>query len=111
MLGSLPVLRCTGPVPASRGALLCRLLSAETDRFASLEASIKAAKQKALHKRRVAELAGSAWDAHEDRKLKELRESIAASALEKARTELVDTQTLESELLRELQIERGRTTA
>jgi hypothetical protein len=61
-----------------------------------------------VHKRRVAELTGAAWDAHESLKLKELRAQSAVVALEDATTAAQKAKELELELLRELQVEAGR---
>ena len=84
------------------------MLSAETDRFAQLEASIKTAKAQAAHKRRIAELTGAAWDAHESLKLKTLREQAATIALEDSKIATKKAKRHERELLQELQVEKNR---
>jgi len=94
--------------PPIRSSRVYALLSAETDRFAQLESAIKDAKAHSVHKRRVAELTGAAWDAHESLKLKELRASSATIALEQATIASQKARELEKELLRELQVEAGK---
>ena len=54
------------------------MLSSETDKLAQLEGAIKQAKAVAAHKRRIADLAGGAWDALESKRLKLLRLQAAA---------------------------------
>ena len=93
--------------PASAGAVFS-LLSAETDKFAQLEAAITQAKAVASHKRRVAELAGGAWDALESKRLKKLRLEAAEAALIAARAAEAKAKSNEKELLRELATERAR---
>jgi len=97
--------------PPIRSSRVYALLSAETDRFAQLESAIKDAKAHSVHKRRVAELTGAAWDAHESLKLKKLRASSAAIALEQATTAAQKAEELEQELLRELEVEAGKQAA
>lgn len=94
--------------PPIRSGAVFAMLSAETDRFAQLETSIKAAKATASHKRRISELTGSAWDAHESLKLKQLRESAATVALEDSKIATKKARSLETELLQELQVEKNR---
>ena len=62
----------------------------------------------ATHKRRLASLAGGAWDEHESKKLKELRVEAATAALAAAKTAVEKAGEKETELLRELVIERQR---
>ena len=90
---------------AAYDSLLCRSPPAQ---FAQLEASIKKAKAEAAHQRRLAELAGGAWDALESKKLKGLRVTAAEAALTAAREAEVKMGAKEAELLRELAIERQR---
>lgn len=71
--------------PPIRSSAVLGLLSKETDKFAALEAAIKKAKDEAAHQRRVAELTGGAWDAHESRRLKGLKTMAAEAALADAR--------------------------
>ena len=94
--------------PPIRSAAVFDMLKAETNKFAELEGAIKAAKVDATRKRRISELAGSAWDAHETLKLKQLRESAAEAALRNAHAAVGAAQRDELELLRELKIERNR---
>ena len=119
LLSDPSVLPGTSPLLTRRGKPLRRnppiradtvfaMLSAETDRFAQLETSIKAAKAQAAHKRRIAELTGSAWDAHESLKLKTLREQAAIVALEDSKIATKKAKTHEMELLQELNVEKNR---
>jgi hypothetical protein len=94
--------------PPIRSGAVFEMLSAETERFAQLEASIKAAKAKQAHARRVAELTGSAWDAHEAFKLKELREQQAEFRAEEAKVARTEAAALEREYLKELRLEKAR---
>ena len=94
--------------PPIRSGAVFEMLSTETERFAQLEASIKAAKAKQAHARRVAELTGSAWDAHEAVKLKELREQQAAFRAEEAKVARTEAAALEREYLKELRLEKAR---
>lgn len=94
--------------PPIRSSAVLDMLSAETDKFARLEASIKKAKDEAKHQRRIAELVAGAWDAAESRKLKALRVQAAEAALAGSRVAEVKKQEEEAELLRELAIERQR---
>jgi len=94
--------------PPIRSASVLGLLSAERDRFAKIEADIKTAKSEAQHHRRIAELAGGAFDALESFKLKSQRVETAEGALRRARAERDRTKKEEAELLRELTIERQR---
>ena len=94
--------------PPIRSGAVFETLSTETERFAQLEASIKAAKAKQAHARRVAELTGSAWDAHEAVKLKELREQQAEFRAEEAKVARTEAAALEREYLKELRLEKAR---
>ena len=121
--------------PPVRSASVFALLSAETDKFAvsvppaksnahrplsrriadlpscpwqQLEGAIKQAKDVAAHKRRVAELAGGAWDALESKRLKLLRLQAAEAGLAAARAAEAKARADEAELLRELALERAR---
>jgi hypothetical protein len=60
------------------------------------------------HARRVAELTGSAWDAHEAFKLKELREQQAEFRAEEAKVARTEAAALEREYLKELRLEKAR---
>jgi len=94
--------------PPIRSASVLGLLSAERDRFAKIEADIKTAKTEAQHHRRIAELAGGAFDALESFKLKSQRVETADGALRRARAERDRAHAQEAEMLRELAIERAR---
>ena len=94
--------------PPIRSEGVFSLLSAETDRFAQLEASIKQAKAESTHKRRLAELAGSAWDAQESQRLKALRLEAAEAGLVAARQAEAKAREDQAELLRELTLEKAR---
>lgn len=94
--------------PPIRSSRVYEMLSAETDRFAQLEDAINNAKANSVHKRRVAELTGAAWDAHESLRLKKLRASASVLALEQAKEAAEQASVLEQELLRELEVEAGR---
>lgn len=94
--------------PPIRSSAVLGMLSAETDKFAQLEASIKKAKDEAKHQRRIAELVGGAWDAAESRKLKALRVQAAEAALAASRVAELKKREEETELLHELEIERQR---
>lgn len=94
--------------PPIRSESVFGLLSAETERFAQLEASIKAAKAEAAHKRRLSELAGGAWDAVASRKLKVLRRTTAAAHLVDAKANEAAAYATEADLFRELGVERLR---
>ena len=90
---------------------VCRLpglLRQETDKFAQLEASIKAAKADAFHKRRIAELSGGAWDGLENMRLKKLRLKTANAGLTAAIAAEKKARTDEAEYMRELAIEKNR---
>ena len=93
--------------PPIRSSGVFSLLSAETDRFGQLEASIKQAKDEASHKRRVAELAGNAWDAQESQRLKLLRLEAAEAGLVAARQAEAKAREDEAELLHELALEKA----
>jgi hypothetical protein len=94
--------------PPIRSSSVHAMLAAETDKFAQLEAAIKAAKDAVAHKRRIAELAGGAWDAHESGKLKKLRLAAAEAGLASAKQAVAKAAAQEAEMLRELAIERNR---
>jgi len=93
--------------PPIRSSRVYEMLSAETDRFAQLEDAINNAKANSVHKRRVAELTGAAWDAHESLRLKKLRASASVLALEQAKEAAEQARVLEQELLHELATEAG----
>jgi len=94
--------------PPIRSAAVFDMLSAETDRFAQLEGQINAAKAKSAHKRRIADLAGGAWDAHEGMKLKTLREQEAQTRLAEAKAAKAKAVASEIEYIHELMLEKGR---
>ena len=94
--------------PPIRSSAVFAMLSSETDKFAQLENSITTAKNVAAHKRRIAELAGSAWDALESKRLKKLRLQAAEAGLIAARAADAKAVSDEAELLREYALEKSR---
>ena len=94
--------------PPIRSSSVFALLAEETDKFKNVEDAINRAKAEAEHYRRIAELAGGAQDATEGAKLKEIRVVHAQKALEDAITAAKKMREKETEMLRELQIEKAR---
>jgi len=94
--------------PPIRSSAVFDMLTGVTSKFAQLEASINEAKAKRDHARRIADLAGTAWDAHEGRALKRLREREATLRLNEAREAVAQAEATEEESLRELKLEKAR---
>lgn len=92
--------------PPIRSESVLAMLSAETERFAQLEANIKAGKAEAAHKRSLAELVGGAWDARESRKLKVLRRATADARLADAKVAEQEAFAAEADVHRRLLEER-----
>lgn len=94
--------------PPIRSSAVFAMLNAETEAFRQLEANINQAKREQAHYRRVAELAGGARDAAESAKLRGIRVAGARKALADAIAAEEREKTREVELLRELQVEKAR---
>lgn len=94
--------------PPIRSSSVFALLAEETDKFKNMEDAINRAKAEAEHFRRISELASGAQDAAEGAKLKEIRVVHAQKALDDAITAAKKMREKETEMLRELQIEKAR---